>query len=60
MAKEYALSPTDCTTEGFRFHVMTYMGKTMVDGRLQRSQEYRCDNCGEFIRKSDLQEATNA
>lgn len=60
MAKVYADSPTECTTEGIRFHQMVYMGKAMVDGRLQRSQEYRCTECGEFIKKQSLQEATNA
>jgi len=59
MPKVYADSPTDCTTEGQRFHILIYGGKTMVNGRLQRSQEYRCESCGEHIKKQDLQEATN-
>jgi len=60
MRKVFAESPTDCTTEGQRFHTLVYGGKAMRDGRLQRSQEYRCEACGEYITKSDLQEATNA
>lgn len=59
MAKTYAVSPTECPTEGRRFHSLVYQGKVTRDGRLQRSLEYRCDACGEFISKADLQEATN-
>jgi len=58
----YSKSPIECTVpaEGRSAHVLVYQGKTMVNGRLQRSQEYRCDACGQFIRKDKLQEATNA
>lgn len=58
--KTYAKSPTDCITEGWTFHELVYQGKVTKDGRLQRSLEYRCNSCGEFITKLDLQEATNA
>jgi len=60
MRKTYAESPTDCITEGQRFHDLVYQGKVTRDGRLQRSQEYRCETCGQYITKADLQEATNA
>jgi len=58
--KVYADSPTDCKEEGAKFHDLVYQGKVNIDGRLQRSQEYRCRRCGEFIKKQELQEATNA
>ena len=62
MEKVYADSAVGCTVpqEGRKAHVLVYQGKVMKDGRLQRSLEYRCSACGEFIKKSDLQEATNA
>lgn len=60
MPKTYAKSAASCTKNDGGFHVLVYQGKTMLNGRLQRSLEYRCDLCGEFITKPDLQEATNA
>lgn len=60
MPKVYSKSATECPTEGQKFHVLVYQGKVTKDGRLQRSLEYRCETCGEYIPKAALQEATNA
>jgi len=59
MPKVMAKSPTLCAVEGQHFHSLVYGGKVTRDGRLQRSQEYRCEVCGEYISKVALQEATN-
>ena len=59
MAKVYADNPVRCTAEGVDLHRLTYMGQVRdTRGQLQRSLEYRCSSCGEFISKQKLQEAT--
>ena len=59
MPKQYADIPTECSSKDVGFHDLVYQGKTTQNGRLQRSLEYRCQACGQFITKAALQEATN-
>lgn len=58
MAKVYAGDPVACPAEQRIVHDLVYMGRTRIEGRKQRSLEYRCGACGEFIRKDALQSAT--
>lgn len=59
MEKFYSDDPVKCTATGVDLHQLTYMGQIRDSrGQLQRSLEYRCSACGEFISKKDLQEAT--
>ena len=59
MAKIYSDDAVKCDAEGRNTHTLVYSGTAvMADGRRQRSHEYRCSACGYFIRKEDLQEAT--
>ena len=58
MTKEYSADPVKCPAEGRAIHRLVYMGTAIMEGRRVRSREYRCDQCGEFIQKEKLQEAT--
>lgn len=59
LAKIYAKDAVKCEAEGRTTHALVYSGTAVLaDGRKQRSHEYRCSACGEFIRKEDLQEQT--
>ena len=59
MGKNYAADAVKCDAEGRTTHTLVYSGTAVLaDGRKQRSHEYRCSECGEFIRKEDLQEET--
>ena len=59
MPKIYAASSVLCEAPGRHVHELVYMGQFRNErGVLQRSLEYRCAACGEFIKKIELQEAT--
>lgn len=60
MPRTYAEDAVKCVAEGRTVHRLTYMGTAIVDGRKVRQREYRCEECGEFITKEKLQEATSA
>ena len=60
MPKEYAADPIKCPAEGRTVHRLIYMGTAIMEGRKVRSREYRCDECGDFVQKAKLQEATSA
>lgn len=58
MVKVYAEDPVKCIAEGRITHDLVYLGTTRSEGRSQRTLEYRCRACGEFIKKDELQKAT--
>ncbi len=58
MAKKYAADAVSCPADGSMVHSLVYMGHYREEGQSRRSLEYRCNNCGEFIKKADLQKET--